>query len=154
MLFFLTLLCLCENAQETFFFFFPLHFAFKRANSITSARQRQLLLICRWIQTHQTCWCWADVNVTVSSPVFLFYSLILSFFGLFWHFLIILCVCVCVCRRCGRVGASCSPTWSRRTPSWTSWSRNWTRRTTCRGERRSCRRRWMWVEGADSKEEC
>lgn len=78
-------------------FFFPLYFAFKGASSITSARQRQLLLIHRWKQTHQTCWCWADVDVTVSSPVFLFHSFILSFFGLFWHFLIILCVCVCVC---------------------------------------------------------
>lgn len=61
---------------------------------------------------------------------------------LFLHLLMTLCV---FCRRCGRVGVSCSPTWSRRTPSWTSWSRNWTRRTTSMEEQRSCRRHWMWV---------
>lgn len=142
------------------------------------ARQRQLLLICSLEQTHQTCGCWTDVDVTActnaemkmkrwseneklvvmgfqiyggsslfhypSSPApFIFPNV-----KMFICFLMNQCTDaspLCVCRRCGRVGVSCSPTWSRRTPSWTSWSRSWTRRRTWREARRSCRRRWMSV---------
>lgn len=97
--------------------------------------------------------CFESINILILS---ISVSLLVSLCASWW-----LCLYTCVfCRRCGRVGVSCSPIWSRRTPFWTSWNRSWTRRKTSKGERRSCRRLWMWVwrggggEGARSYVGC